>query len=180
MTPKPEWLKWVRPTPIGELDIEEAVVGFDRVVGYAQLYGDQSPDVARRAKAALRAIQVLPCDLRERPEAIAFMQALEFRINLIGEPRKKPANRPTKNDKRLCIIFTWYWLRDRGSHISGGETGTLPNLALAVWTAAGLNQEDEKPKAWAQLWKRYQQEKIRIQIEEDNHEGDRNRSKGKD
>lgn len=167
----PDWLKWIKPTPVDAEEIARAVEQFDCVVGNIRMK-EKDFDAARRAKAALRAIQALPCDLKERPEAIAFMQALEFRIKWIGEPCKNPSNRPRKTNRNVCIAFTSAWLRDRGSHISGGETGTLPNLALAVWSAAGLNTTDETPKAWAQAWQRIRKEhkKICIQIEKDNRE----------
>lgn len=149
----PAWLEWIKPAPANEEQLARAVEEFGCVVGCIKMK-ERDFDAARRAKAALRAIQALPSELKELPEALSFAQALEFRINWTGDPRKNPSNRPTKTNKRFCIVSVQSWLHNRGSHISGGETGTLPNLALAVWIAAGHRAEGETPKAWAQALQR--------------------------
>jgi hypothetical protein len=132
--------------------------GFEHLVGNIQRraataeYSQGMPEI----EAAIRSIQALPADLQTLPEAAKLLETLRY---VLGQCRGTAGDgRPRDTTKNQCLAFSWYWLNSKGKKTSGGKYGTVPNIASAVWEAAGRKQAGETLDSWVNRWKRIRDE----------------------
>lgn len=175
MSAHPDWLRWIKPAPKGE-EVSSLIEQFRYVVANVQHRETKAQTTLElpAMEEALHAIQALPEALRDRPDIKRFLHALQSKIRWAG-PKPKGLGRRREATKRWCLISTVIWLHDQGKKASGGITGTIPNLAMAVWEAAGYLEKGDNLVAWAQAWNRIrkEQKEIWIQIEKDKQKSEK-------
>ncbi len=163
------WMDWIRPHPNSdEIEIVQAkffnhIDRFKIVALPPEVDWNKSLPVL---KNALDAIRSLPDPLRYREDALSLADEIELRILLTKESiESRPRGPGRKHEilKKRCLILTCRMLSQMGKRVTGGESGTLPNLALFVWREAGFDpNRTDSPKAWAQAWMRIRKEQRRI------------------
>lgn len=161
MAAAPAWMNWIKPAPKDDAEREALLESFNIVVENVRLRCDNAQDAGKvpTMEETLHGLLALPDRLLRLPETRITIERLGGHIRAVkgwGGPKKQ--SHPVDIPKRLCLVFCNAWLQDHGKETTPGVAGTLPNVALAVWFAAGRagipDQEGHALRAMSQMLNR--------------------------
>ena len=156
----PAWVKWVRPAPDSQEELQDLVVQFDRVAGNIlnHIRIAEEAKALEGMKSTRLGLLRLPAEIRDLPETQHMVEILAFRIDRAKS--MAPTGRggyPVEIPKRYCLAAAATWLHGLGKEWTPGASGTVPGLAMELWNAAatrgGISDTTLNLQGWVRKYR---------------------------